>query len=145
MSTNLIRNYEVKQPTPVKTGLEYRVDARTERERRAGAARVWPDKPTYSQWRKTRKPGEDSRAAYAAVMAETISTKTQERFYELLRNVNDLLRKRIEIDKAYGEALNALAAFGPIHPDLERDLSEPVRAALKLRKQGLRPEREDAL
>ena len=143
MSTSLIRNYEVKPTMPVRTGLEYRVDARTEREKRNGAARIWHEKPTYSQWRKTRKPGEDSRQAYNAVMADTIDEKTRERFYELLRNVHDLLRKRTEIDRAYGDAINALAAFGPIPMDLERDVAEPVRAALKLRKLGLRPEKED--
>jgi hypothetical protein len=141
MSTNLVRNYEVKKPIPVKTGLEYRVDARTRNEPK----RVWEDVPTYKTWLGARKDDALNRAGYKAFKRENLSDAQQEEFFKLMDNVHRLLAERARIDREYSKALTALAEFGPVPPQFEMQISAKAREALKLRQMGDKPEREDAL
>jgi len=133
-------NTEVDEPalkTP--TGLEYRVDARTKREPK----RVWSDVPTYKTWLGNRKDDSLNREGYKAFKRENLSQEQQDEFYKLMDNVHRLLHERARIDREYGKAIEALAAFGPVPPDFEKQIAAQVREALKLRKQGLRPEKEE--
>jgi hypothetical protein len=139
MSTKLIFNTEPRALHPVKTGLEYRVDARTKNEPK----RVWSDVPTYKTWLGSRTDDTLNRAGYKAFKRENLSQEQQDEFYKLMDNVHRLLAERARIDAEYSKALTALAAFGPVPPDFEMQISAKVREALKLRKLGDKPEKEE--
>jgi hypothetical protein len=139
MSTSLIFNTEPRPAPKVKTGLEYRVDARTRREPK----RVWTDVPTYKSWLGKRKDDALNREGYKAFKRENLSQQQQDEFYKLMDNVHRLLHERARIDAEYSKALTALAAFGPVPPQFEMQISAKVREALKLRKLDGRPDLED--
>ena len=140
MSTKLIFNHEPTHMHPVRTGLEYRVDARTKREPK----RVWADVPRYKTWLGKRKDDALSRAGYKAFTQENLSNAQQAEFYKLMDNVHRLLAERSRIDHEYSKALTALAAFGPIPPEFEMQISAKVREGLKLRKLDGKPDLDQA-
>jgi hypothetical protein len=136
MSTKLIFNTEPRHVHPVKTGLEYRVDARTKNEPK----RVWSDVPTYKTWLDGRPNTSLNKQGYQAFKRENLSQQQQDEFYKLMDNVHRLLAERARIDHEYSKALTALAAFGPVPPDFEMQISAKVREALKLRKLDGKPD-----
>jgi len=123
----LIFNNEPKKLPPVRTGLEYRVDARTRREPK----RVWPQTPTFKQWNAGREDTPAHREGFKAWKRENLSQEQQDEFYKLVDRCHRLLRKRAELDREYGEALRALKDFGTVPPGFEADISEKVRTALR--------------
>ena len=135
---NLIRNNEPRALVPVRTGLEYRVHARTKREPK----RVWPDKPTYKIWLGNRTDNDAHREGYQAFRRENLSQAQQDEYYRLLDRVHTLLKQRTEIDREYSKALDALAAFGSVPIGFENEQSAKVKDAIRIRKLGLRPEKE---
>jgi hypothetical protein len=126
--TKLLFNTEPSKPKAgVRTGLEYRVDARTRNEPK----RVWTDVPTYKTWLGKRTDNDAHREGYQAFKRENLSQTQQDEFYKLMDACHQALRARNEADRAYNAALNALAAFGSVPPQFENQIAEPVRRAIR--------------
>jgi hypothetical protein len=125
--TRLLFNTEPRKEPRVRTGLEYRVDARTKKEPK----RIWADAPTYKTWLGKRVDDAAHREGYKAFKRENLSQAQQDEFYKLMDNCHQLLRQRAEIDRKYNDALNALADFGPVPPQFEALISEKVKTAIR--------------
>jgi hypothetical protein len=125
--TKLLFNTEPRKTHSVRTGLEYRVDARTRNEPK----RVWADVPTYKTWLGKRVDDDAHRQGYKAFKRENLSQAQQDEFYKLMDDCHQALRARAEADRKYDAALRALSDFGPVPPQFELLISEKVRTAIR--------------
>jgi hypothetical protein len=125
--TKLLFNTEPRRQAPVRTGLEYRTDARTKHEPK----RIWTDVPTYKTWLGKRVDDPAHRQGYKAFKRENLSQAQQDEFYKLMDDCHQALRARNEADRKYNAALQALSDFGPVPPQFEVLISEKVKTAIR--------------